>query len=118
MPDVMENTATVAEANSAPATRIFAFPGAVTIQNVEEVTEEIRKLHLAPGETLVLDVVQTEIITTPGIQLVLAVANTLEQSGGALVIMKPKDTFNQAFDVLGLAPRLTQWEESKWLKRS
>lgn len=91
-------------------TRTFTFPETVTIQNVEAVADDVKKLSLQSGETLTLDAGNTAAITTPGIQLTLSLAAALEQNGGKLVIANPKQEFKQSFEALGLAQKFSQWE--------
>lgn len=100
-------------ARIADKARIFAFSGAVTLENVEDVAEQIRKRHLPPGEVLVLDVLQMEIAHS-GSELLRALAHMFTNTGGALVIIKPKAGFA---DQEYLLPQLTLWEESRWLKK-
>lgn len=92
------------EVNSDKDARTFVFPASVTIENIESLTGELKKLQLSSGEKLTLDVEQTEVITTPGIQLILALTKTIAQSGDTITITKSKETFNQSFDALGLPP--------------
>lgn len=112
MDDMTLETTPASLENATGVARVFTLPSAVTIQNIEEVAQQLKALQLAQGEMLVLDAMQTEIITTPGIQLILALSKTLEQNGNSLAIMKPRESFNQSFDALGLASQLSQWEES------
>jgi len=107
----------IQDTQMSPEALIFSFPASATIQNIEELIESVKKL-MTPGKNVIVDAAHTEVITTPGVQLLLSLARTLEQNGGALGLINPKETFTQTFDALGLKSRLTEWEESKWLKKS
>ena len=95
----------------------FSLPAAMTIDTVEALATELKQLDLKPL-ALVLDASHTEIITTPGIQLLLALSKMLESRGIALGVHEPKAMFVQTFEQIGLATQFSQWEASRWLKQS
>ncbi len=92
-------------------------PSAMTIETVDALASTLKEKEFAPP-VLILDAEQTEIITTPGIQLLLSLAKSLEVRGIGLAITKQRTSFIQAFEQLGLAACLSEWEASRWLKQS
>lgn len=89
----------------------FALPAAMTIAAMEDVCAELKKLEPTPP-ALVLDAAATEILTTPGAQLLLSLAKRLEAGGVALSIINANATFFQALGQLGLSAQGDQWRSA------
>ena len=104
------NTRKVPEASSEKKSLVLVLPETVTIENVEDLCAEARQINVLPEATLIIDASHTEILTTPGIQLLIAIAKSVQNAGGKLVISNPREPFKQSFAALGLGSRLTQWE--------
>jgi anti-anti-sigma regulatory factor len=87
----------------------FALPSALTIETVEGLAAELAEVDFkAPRATL--NASRTETITTPGIQLLIALAKTLEARGIALAITAANPSVMHTFAQLGLAALFSQWE--------
>ena len=89
----------------------FILPTALTIETVESVLGNLKTAPLTSGR-LIVDAAGVEIITTPGVQIVLALAQSLMQAGGKLTISQPSAAFTQAFATLGLGNKLTEWSSN------
>ena len=50
--------------------------------------------------------------TTPGIQILLAAAQSAKSKGGKIVLMNPSSALEAAFDDLGLTHTLQGWREA------
>ena len=48
-------------------------------------------------------------VTTPGIQILLAAAESAKSKGGKIVLMNPSSALEAAFDDLGLTQTLREW---------
>jgi len=84
---------------------------ALTIDSVEDLAHELKK-HLAQNKhnpNLSLDASAVEVITTPGVQMIIALGKLLERHNGALAINNPTEIFIKAFETLGLAQLLQKW---------
>ena len=100
---------TTAEATATPG---FTLPESVTMETVESVAAAIRQLPLEKSDIFMLNAASTQAITTPGVQLVLAAAKTVESRGGLFLIIQPQAAFTQSFKDLGLGGWLKQREAS------
>lgn len=88
----------------------YALPASFTIDNAETVSNELVRL-LQAGTVSTLDASKVEILTTPGIQLLVSLAQTLTQRGEALTVLHPSAAFAEAFKAAGLETYLTNHEE-------
>ena len=80
----------------------FPLPASVTIETVETLASELSKLPLSDKPLLALDASSTVLITTPGLQLIIALERNLSESGGTLSMGKVSDPVAQAFREAGL----------------
>ena len=94
------------------STPSFALPAALTMESVEAALTTLRTLPLEKSDIFMLNAASNELITTPGIQLVLSAAKTVEAGGGLFLIVQPQAAFIQAFSDLGLGGWLKQREAS------
>jgi len=78
----------------------FRLPAHVTIETVESVLLELQEMDLS--DEFILDATQVEIITTPGLQLLVSLEKTLSIQGGALVISGTAQPFVHALRDAGL----------------
>jgi anti-anti-sigma regulatory factor len=74
-------------------------PSAITTQNAATLAETLRALDTTKPQTL--DATHTEVITTAGVQLLIALQKTLQQSGSALSVKGQGPAFRSAFTDLG-----------------
>lgn len=88
------------------AAPVFVLPEALTIENVAEVAAGIRALQPGKGMVLTIDAAQTDIITTPGVQLLLSLSSAMQGQGGKLLIVRPRESFVLACNALGVASQL------------
>lgn len=89
-------------------TQAFTLPSSITIETIETLLGDLNKLSLS-GNGLTVDAAQVEIITTPGVQVMLALGKSFAHLGGKLTISQPSSAFTQAFTALGLGVQLTEW---------
>lgn len=93
---------------------ILTLPRQLTIETAKafaaEAHEKLDSMHSAKIYRLTLDAAATEVITTPGVQLVIALSRALEALNGSLQISRLRPSFKETFSELGLAGRLIEWE--------
>jgi anti-anti-sigma regulatory factor len=87
----------------------FTLPATITIDNIESLAKDLLALNIENGATLTLDASHTEIITTPGAQLLIALDKSLTNKCGKLIVYQPKDVLMTVFKSLGLEHYLTKW---------
>lgn len=86
----------------------FVLPAVMTIETVAALAEELKQL---PAGVVTLDGSKTEILTTPGVQLLLSLQKNLSDAGGKLVLTQSQPIFTSAFAALGLTPQLNLMEQ-------
>ncbi|MGH1481284.1 MAG: STAS domain-containing protein [Geminicoccales bacterium] len=65
---------------------------------------------IAPDMVLTLDSAQVEQMTTPGIQMMLAVVECASRKGMAFKLANPSEPLIDAFKDSGLFPQLMSWD--------
>ena len=86
-------------------------PASLNLANAQDWKERlIAALTLTP--ILNLDGSETMHVTTPGIQILLAAAQSAKSKGGKIVLMNPSSALEAAFDDLGLTHTLQEWREA------
>lgn len=89
------------DAAHSPDSIHLVLPAALTIDTVEAYASEILP-QLTPTTTHVaLDAAGLELITTPGMQLLLSLHKTLQAQGAQLVLHQPGEAVSAAFTHLG-----------------
>lgn len=81
----------------------FTLPATITIESIEALAAEFKQWPFAEKTHLTLDASQVENITTPGLQLIVALEKTLSSQGGVLTVASMKESFINAFKDAGLA---------------
>jgi anti-anti-sigma regulatory factor len=84
------------------STTYFILPAALTIETVESTAGALLAALPAAGDNLMLDASLTEIITSPGIQLLHALGRSLEKAGGHLFITPAHPAVVKAFNDAGI----------------
>lgn len=107
-----------AATSTAEKSLYIELPAMLTIDMVEGLAGNLLSMPLTGGVVLMIDASQVETITTPGVQLIVAVAHALEAHKGNLCVIKSSVAFTQAFEALGLGPLLGTWEASACPKKS
>lgn len=77
-------------------------PVSITIADIEEVCELFRKIPLPKEDDLILDFSKIETITTPGIQLIIALQKKMESVGKSIKIINEDSGVTLAFEDIGL----------------
>lgn len=86
-------------------------PASLNLANAQDWKERlIAALTLTP--ILNLDGSETTHVTTPGIQILLAAAQSAKSKGGKIVLINPSSALEAAFDDLGLTHTLQEWREA------
>ena len=92
----------------------YKLSSALTIDNVENMAANFKR-HLVENRhepKLLLDASAVEVITTPGVQMIIALGKILERHSGKLEIITPTEVFAKAFETLGLKYLLEKWSIS------
>lgn len=87
---------------------VYRLPAALTIETAEAQSESLIAIIKSQPMGLTLDASQTNLVTTPGVQLLLSLANTQARHGGTLAIAHLTPAFNDAFTDLGLGAWLEE----------
>lgn len=87
----------------------FTLPSTISIDNIESLTRDILALNIENGDRLTLNASLVEVITSPGVQLLIALDKTLTNKCGKLIVSQPKDAMMATFKSLGLENYLTKW---------
>lgn len=95
--------------SSAVGIPLLRLPPVLSIETTETFAAEIEAMNPSWGEPLNLDASATEIITTPGAQLLVAIDRTLTQAGGKLTLYNPRTDMINAFRMLGLEEQFNSW---------
>jgi anti-anti-sigma regulatory factor len=91
--------------------KTLLLPASLDLGNAQDWKERlIAALTLNP--VLELDGSETMHVTTPGIQILLAAAQSAKSKGGTMVLMNPSSALEAAFDDLGLTHTLQGWREA------
>ena len=91
--------------------KTLLLPASLDLGNAQDWKERlIAALTLTP--VLKLDGSETMHVTTPGIQILLAAAQSAKSKGGKIVLINPSSALNAAFDDVGLTHTLQGWEEA------
>ena len=91
---------------------VFVLPSSLTIESAEAFASAILKQGIpGNGEIFTLDASHTEIITTPGVQVILALSKTIAASGGKLSVLNPSETFTRNLETLGFTTELNEWRK-------
>lgn len=88
----------------------FKLPSALTIETVEAILGDLRNIPLG-AEGVAVDAGTVDSITTPGVQLILALNKSVAQMGGKMKITQPSAVFSQTFQALGLGEQLSEWSK-------
>ncbi len=88
--------------------KTLLLPTSLDLGNAQDWKERlIAALTLNP--VLKLDGSETTHVATPGIQILLAAAQSAKEKGGRVVLMNPSSALEAAFEDLGLAHVLGEW---------
>lgn len=86
----------------------IALPPALDLSGAGEL-KSMLLADIATGEPSILDGSHVQRVATPGVQILLAYANTTAQQGQRPKILNPSEALKAAFDELGLGHQLSQW---------
>lgn len=89
----------------------FVLPETMTIDTVEGVLIKLNRLSLREPNPFTVDASATALITTPGVQLLISLAKTLEQAGNSLQVHNIQNSFTESFQTLGLSQQLESWSK-------
>lgn len=90
-----------------------SLPAEVTIENIEALHAEV-KTAISEGckDGLCFNTSLTEIVTAPGVQLLLCVDKTLKMQGVPMRLKNANEMLNQSFRQLGFAEQFQEWIET------
>ncbi len=89
----------------------YKLSSALTIDSVENLANVLKAFLVENNKNpcLALDASGVEVITTPGVQMIIALGKILERHSGKLEINNPTEVFVKAFETLGLRHLLQKW---------
>ncbi len=88
--------------------KAIALPAILDIGNAQELQESLAAA-LERSPVLRLNGSKTQQVSTPGVQVLLAAAQSAEAGGGRLVLGSPSQALQEAFGSLGLPDKLNEW---------
>ena len=89
----------------------YELPANISIQTIEFVASEFAKL-VFEKKPLVVDAAKLEVLTTPGVQLFVSVANTLEKDSCTFVIINAGNNIINVFETLGFKDQYLKWSKA------
>lgn len=89
----------------------YALPDMVTADNIDVIKNDLSQYTAITDGEVVVDAKITDIITTPGAQVLLALDNLLKQQKSRLRIINAEELFHQTFEALGLSATLKEWSK-------
>lgn len=87
----------------------LALPSSMTIETVAQVSATVSQFQFSQENPLVLDAGQLEVVTTPGVQFLVALSKTLESAGTHLQLIHCRPSVGDVFADLGLAEQFQKW---------
>lgn len=94
------NTDFTSQADTSPAHIVL--PPALTIETVGDVVATLLAAPLQAGGDCIIDATQTHMITTPGLQTLLALGRALATVRGQFFLRESDDTIRHAFEEAGI----------------
>ncbi len=88
--------------------KTLLLPASLDLGNAQDWKERLMAA-LTLNPVLKLDGSETTHVATPGIQILLAAAQSAKSKGGKVVLMNPSSALEAAFEDLGLAHVLSEW---------
>ncbi len=88
--------------------KTLLLPASLDLGNAQDWKERLMAA-LTLNPVLKLDGSETTHVATPGIQILLAAAQSAKSKGGKVVLMNPSSALEAAFEDLGLAHVLAEW---------
>ncbi|MGI9450872.1 MAG: STAS domain-containing protein [Geminicoccaceae bacterium] len=86
----------------------ITLPGVLDIPAAADLREAVLDT-VEPEMTVTIQADEVEQVTTPGIQVLVAVAAYVERKKAKFTMMKPSDELIDGFSELGLFPKLMAW---------
>jgi len=86
----------------------YSLPPLLTIETVDELTADFVRILGEHPPLLTLEASRTEVLTTPGVQLLVTLDDALSLDGGALRIAGPSRACEDAFAILGFSSWLSE----------
>ena len=83
------------------ATVHLQIPTSLTAETVQKVAEDMRGQQVERHKYVHLDFSETNILTSPGMQLLLSLEKTLSETGGIMVVSEVKSALREVFCDLG-----------------
>lgn len=93
---------------SSPHTQL-ALPAQLTIENVEQFFDALRNIDTKVCSDIVLDAKNLKDMTTPGLQLLVSYARTLEKDGKQLKLRDVPSAVVDMFNLYGLGDQINTW---------
>lgn len=88
----------------------YQLPEILDLMSAETLHEKFTFL-LSEDKDIVLDCASVARITTPAVQVLMAFANDLQESGAKLSLANRNENIDEAFNLLGLKAFLVKWSE-------
>ena len=95
------------EATSSAGDTVFELPSQIDISSAAKLCDDIKAIYTSNNITL--DAGKVDRITTPGIQILLAITTTAKSRGGLVTITKPSEIFQSIISDLGFSNQLKEW---------
>jgi len=96
-----ESDVTPLASNGTGGEGVMCMPRSLTAESVESVAAEMLAVRLDKKRHVTLDFSQVGILTSPGVQLIVALEKALMESSGTLVISEVKSAVAEVFSDLG-----------------
>jgi anti-sigma B factor antagonist len=98
----MNNLSIVAMRTDSPETVVLKSSGSINSSTVPQLDSSFNALLRNGQNTIVLDLSETEFISSSGVGLLLGTVSSLRETNGDLVLMNPSKLVNDILDVLNI----------------
>lgn len=87
----------------------FFLADGLAVAKVEELAHGLSILSEQPEGPFVIDASGTRVVSTAGVQWLLALGRELAARGSRLVLQQPTTELRESMRLLGLEPQLNEW---------
>lgn len=89
-------------------TSTFYLAKQIDISTVSTLCEELRRF-LDMGKDIIFDASKVERITTPGLQLLIAITLQNKKNGNRVGVVRPSEALKKTISDLGFSNQLKEW---------
>jgi len=104
-----KNSKTKSAENAKESSEVFILPAIVDITTVSSLHRDLSKVVNAKKKKIILDSAVVEKITTPAVQVILALFKTLEENKVQYSVENMSENFKQCLEDIGFGKKIEEW---------